>query len=101
MLPATYGFCFRHAESILSSQSVYKEVRTSKILYGFETFFSGFDRIQHIQLGFGDGIARSYIYPYLDVDYCLGDEPPTLACRTKPNDPIAVFLPLSTTIYIF
>ncbi|CEJ54056.1 hypothetical protein PMG11_00381 [Penicillium brasilianum] len=48
-------------------------------------------RIQHVQVGYADGTEKSYIYPYLSVEYSLEDRAPRLTCTTKPMDHVGVF----------
>jgi hypothetical protein len=47
-------------------------------------------RIQNVQIGYADGTEKSYIYPYLYLDYPVEGESPMLVCGTKPNNEKAV-----------
>ncbi|KXG45973.1 uncharacterized protein PGRI_048290 [Penicillium griseofulvum] len=47
-------------------------------------------RIQNVQIGYADGTEKSYIYPYLYLDYPIEGRSLMLACGTKPNSEEAV-----------
>ncbi|KAJ5825999.1 hypothetical protein N7474_003137 [Penicillium riverlandense] len=47
-----------------------------------------------------DGTERSYIYPYLDIDYSVSNEPPRLTCRTKPNGTAVIFREDLSTLHM-
>ncbi|KAJ5157043.1 uncharacterized protein N7482_008143 [Penicillium canariense] len=48
-------------------------------------------RTQHVQVGYADGTEKSYIYPYLCIEYSLEDKAPRLSCAAKPTDLEAIF----------
>lgn len=52
--------------------------------------FSNLIRVQHVQIGYADGTEKSYIYPYLYLDYPVEGDLVMLACSTKPNNEEAV-----------
>jgi hypothetical protein len=39
-----------------------------------------------VQIGYADGTEKSYIYPYLYLDYPIEGESLMLVCVTKPHD---------------
>ncbi|OQE37355.1 hypothetical protein PENCOP_c010G07881 [Penicillium coprophilum] len=43
-------------------------------------------RIQNVQVGYTDGTEKSYIYPYLYLDYPVEGGSLMLVCGTKPNN---------------
>ena len=43
-----------------------------------------------MQIGYADGTEKSYIYPYLYLDYPIEGESLMLVCGTKPHDKKAV-----------
>ncbi|KAJ5958071.1 uncharacterized protein N7479_005221 [Penicillium vulpinum] len=47
-------------------------------------------RIQNVQIGYADGTEKSYIYPYLYLDYPIEGQSLMLVCGTKPNNEKAV-----------
>ncbi|KAJ6131825.1 hypothetical protein N7471_007040 [Penicillium samsonianum] len=47
-------------------------------------------RIQNVQIGYANGTEKSYIYPYLYLDYPVEGESLMLVCGTKPNNNKAV-----------
>jgi hypothetical protein len=48
------------------------------------------NRIQNVQIGYADGTEKSYIYPYIYLDYPIEGRSLMLACGTKPNSEEAV-----------
>ncbi|KAJ5816525.1 hypothetical protein N7447_008758 [Penicillium robsamsonii] len=47
-------------------------------------------RIQNVQIGYADGTEKSYIYPYIYLDYPIEGGSLMLVCGTKPNNAKAV-----------
>ncbi|KAJ5520255.1 hypothetical protein N7463_000708 [Penicillium fimorum] len=43
-------------------------------------------RVQNVQIGYADGTEKSYIYPYIYLDYPIEGGCLMLVCGTKPND---------------
>ncbi|KAJ5210638.1 hypothetical protein N7491_010445 [Penicillium cf. griseofulvum] len=43
-------------------------------------------RVQNVQIGYTDGTEKSYIYPYLYLDYPIEGQSLMLVCGTKPNN---------------